>query len=111
VRLSRVSVDCREPVCCWRKDESVERESEMRRSEERSLSSLKCDVHCAMSWTNCQLSSGSGVSAFIQKRGPRREALWWQFVGFVCVIEGVAYLWAATVVFQRGDAPVRTVRS
>lgn len=51
VRFRRVSVDWREEMCCWRNEDRVERESEIRRSEERSLSSLKCDVHCAMSWT------------------------------------------------------------
>jgi hypothetical protein len=39
-----------EDRCCVRKDERVERESEMRRSESLSLAILKCDVHWEMSW-------------------------------------------------------------
>jgi hypothetical protein len=63
-------------MCCWRKEDRVDSESEMRRREERSLSSWKWDVHWAMSWMRMLATvwSYEGRDESVQKRDPRREA-------------------------------------
>lgn len=53
VRLRVERVDWREERCWVRKEERVERESEMRRRESLSLAILKWDVHWEMSWSGC----------------------------------------------------------